>query len=239
MKKPDAPDFIKALNDLDPAFGNLAVQHMGEIWSRPGLTLKERAFISIVCDVCNQTLSTPFEYHIKMALENGATRQDVKEAVLHTVVYDASTKCLEAIAKLKELYAVFDKMGLYLTGDKVSHLEPAVNWVLDTDVKDRLLAFDSQYGDLVARHAGEIWSRSGLTPMERIYISLAGDVCQQTLSDSGPFPFHINLCLQNGLSREQVYEILLHLTIEAGFPKVWQAFNALKEHFVTLDQEKP
>lgn len=237
MKKSNEPKAVKALDNFYQDFGDLTAWYTAEVRESSGLTLKQRAFMSIACDVCEQTLYGPLKFHITLALENGATRQDVKEAILHMGVYGAYPKCFETIARLKEIYAEFDEKGLYLTGDKVSHPKPELNWVLDTDVKDGLIAFEPQYGDLSSRMAGEVWGRPGLTPMERVYISMSGDVCQQTLSADGPFPFHVNLCLQNGVTREQVREMLMYLTIDAGFLRVWNAFEALNAHFAKLDAQ--
>ncbi|MEM9904018.1 MAG: carboxymuconolactone decarboxylase family protein [Cyanobacteria bacterium P01_D01_bin.44] len=225
------------LDSLETTFSDLATWYADEVRESSGLAVKQRAFMSIACDVCDQRLSGPLEFHIKMALDHGATRQDVKEAILHMGVYGAYPKCFETIARLKEVYAEFDKEGLYLTGNKVSHPEPDINWVLDTSVKDGLIAFEPQYGDLSSRMAGEVWGRPGLTPMERVYISMAGDVSQQTLSADGPFPFHVSLCLENGMTRAQVREMLMYLTIDAGFSRVWNAFEALNAHFARLDAQ--
>ena len=237
MKKSNVLEIIKALDDLNSAFGGLTVWYTGEVQESSGLSVKQRAFMSIACDVCEQTLYGPLELHIKIALENGATRQDVKEAILHMAVYGSYPKCFETIARLKEIYAEFNEKGLYLTGDKVSHPKPELNWVLDTDVKDGLIAFEPQYGDLSSRMAGEVWGRPGLTPIERVYISMSGDVCQQTLSADGPFPFHVDLCLKNGMTREQVREMLMYLTIDVGFSRVWSALEALNAHFAKLDAQ--
>lgn len=225
------------LDTLETKFSDLSAWYADEVKESSGLALKQRAFMSIACDVCDQRLYGPLEFHIKMALEQGATRQDVKEVILHMGVYGSYPKCFETIARLKEIYAEFDEKGLYLTGDKVSHSKPVVNWVLDTEVKDGLIEFEPQYGDLSSRMAGEIWGRPGLTPMERVYISISGDVTQQTLSADGPFPFHVSLCLENGMTRSQVREMLMYLTVDAGFSRVWNAFEALNAHFARLDTE--
>ncbi|WP_016877509.1 carboxymuconolactone decarboxylase family protein [Chlorogloeopsis fritschii] len=237
MKKSNVTEVFQAFNEINSAFGGLTEWYARGVQESSGLTLKQRAFMSIACDVCEQTLYGPLEFHIKMALENGATRQDVKEAILHMGVYGAYPKCFETIARLKELYTEFDKKGLYLTGDKVSHPKPEHNWILDTDVKDGLIAFEPQYGDLSSRMAGEVWGRPGLTPMERVYISISGDVCQQTLSADGPFPFHANLCLQNGMTQKQVREMIMYLTVDVGFLRVWNALEALNAHFTRLDSQ--
>lgn len=225
------------LDSVKADFSDLSKWYVSGVKKDSGLSIKQRAFMSIACDVCDQRLYGPLEFHIRIALENGATRQDVKEAILHMGVYGSYPKCFETIARLKELYAEFDKQDIYITGDKVSHPEPETNWVLDTSVKDGLIAFEPQYGDLSSRMAGEVWGRPGLTPMERVYISMAGDVTQQTLSADGPFPFHVSLCLENGMTRSQVRTMLMYLSVDAGFSRVWNAFNALNSHFSRLDEQ--
>jgi alkylhydroperoxidase/carboxymuconolactone decarboxylase family protein YurZ len=220
----------------DPALAAVAPRLGEGDGGGPGVRL--RALMAIACDVCDQTLGAPFEHHIEVALESGATRQDVKEAILHMGVYGAYPKCFESIARLKEIYNGYDAAGRHRTGDRVSNGEPEVNWVLDTGVREGLIEFDPQYGDLSSRMAGEVWGRPGLSPLERVYVSIAGDVCQQTLSAAGPFPFHVGLCLQNGLGRDDVRRVLLQLVESAGLPRVWQAFVALNQHFAALDRSE-
>jgi 4-carboxymuconolactone decarboxylase len=73
-------DFHEPLED----YVNRAV--FGETWSRPGLTIRERAFITIaVTAALNRKL--PLERQIVMAVNNGATKDDIKEVLLHTTMY--------------------------------------------------------------------------------------------------------------------------------------------------------
>jgi len=206
---------------------NLIEWYKSHIEESSGLSLRERLFMSIACDVCEVSVNGPLEFHVTMALENGATRQDVKEAILHMGVYGAYPKCLEAIIVLLELYKKFDEQGLYMTGDAVTYPAPDFNWVLDTPIKDVLIAFDADYGGLVTRHAGEIWERPGLdVPLERSYISIAADVAQGALSPEGALSFHVALCMAKQKTPEQIRQIISYLSVDLGFERVWRALEA-------------
>lgn len=213
------------------AFDRLAAWYATQLPKNSPVTLKQRAFMSIASDICDQMLGGQYEFHIRVALENGATRQDVKEAVLHLGVYGAYPKCLEAVIRLKEIYAGFDAEGLYPGDDETTHGKPDLNWVLDTGVRETLIAFDAQYGDLVSRMAGEVWGRPGLLPIERAYLSLTADIAGESLSPHGPLTFHANLCLQNGLSRAQLSDLVMSLAIDTGTRRAWRALEAIDALF--------
>lgn len=216
---------------------NLIEWYKSHIEPSSGMSLRERLFMSIACDVCEQSLDGPLRFHITMALENGATRQDVKEAILHMGVYGAYPKCFETIAVLLKLYEEFDEQGLYMTGDEVTYPAPDFNWILDTDIKDELIAFDADYGDLSSRHAGEVWGRPGLdVPLERAYVSMASDVAQGALSPEGALPFHVDLCVENGKTPEQVRQIISYLSIDLGAERVWRALEAFDALQPTLNR---
>jgi alkylhydroperoxidase/carboxymuconolactone decarboxylase family protein YurZ len=234
----DDPAVGAALKKIDPDFGDLAVRMAGEVWGRPGLSNRERALVAIGYDVCNQTLDGPFQFHVEMALKNGATRRDVKEAVLHNVIYSNFPKTLQAIERLNRLYARFDKQKKYRTGERVSF--PAVgadNFVAAPAVKDALLGLDPKFGDLAARMAGEVWGRPGLSQKERAFVSLATDVCNKNLA--GPLQFHLDMAEKGGASRDEIMEVVLTGVIYGAFPKVLEAVVATKAHFAQRDPPAP
>lgn len=58
----------------------------GEIWTRPGLDLRTRSCITVAMLVA---LDRPEELalHLRGALNNGVTREEVQEILLHAAVY--------------------------------------------------------------------------------------------------------------------------------------------------------
>ena len=58
----------------------------GSIWTRPGLPLKTRSFLNIAM-LCNQNRSTELATHVKGALNNGATEEEIREVILQAACY--------------------------------------------------------------------------------------------------------------------------------------------------------
>ena len=79
----------------------------GMIWSRPGLTRKQRSLLNLGMLTA---LGAPQELrlHIRGALRNGLTRTEIAEALLHTAVYCGIPRCTEARRAMLEVFADVD-----------------------------------------------------------------------------------------------------------------------------------
>lgn len=101
----------------------------------------------------------------------------------------------------------------------------------------RLNAFNQEFQDLIARYAwGEIWTRPGLERRTRSLITLAVLVA---LNRSEEFRLHVRAALNNGLSRDDIREVLLQTAIYCGIPAANAAFRMAEEVFATVDRESP
>ena len=58
----------------------------GEVWTRPGLTKRERSLLTISLMVALRH-DDELELHLRATKNTGATIDDVKEVILHTAVY--------------------------------------------------------------------------------------------------------------------------------------------------------
>jgi 4-carboxymuconolactone decarboxylase len=87
--------------------------------------------------------------------------------------------------------------------------------------------FNEEFQDLITRYAwGEIWSRPGLSRQTRSLVTLAMLVA---LNREQEFRMHIRGALANGVSREEIKELLLHTSIYCGVPAANAAFHAAEE----------
>jgi len=59
---------------------------LGEIWTRPGLPRKTRSLITIAMMVALNR-GDELKMHIRGALQNGVTREELREVLLQTAVY--------------------------------------------------------------------------------------------------------------------------------------------------------
>ena len=83
------------------------------------------------------------------------------------------------------------------------------------------------FQDFITRYAwGEIWSRPGLSRAERSMITLTALV---VLRQEGELAMHLRAALRNGLTPDQIGEVLLHTAVYAGVPAANRAFAIARE----------
>jgi 4-carboxymuconolactone decarboxylase len=93
-------------------------------------------------------------------------------------------------------------------------------------------AFTGPFQDLITRYAwGDIWSRPGLSRAERSIVTLT---VLAALQHEGELAMHVKAALRNGLTPEQIQEVLLQVAIYAGVPVGNRAFAVAQR---ALEQE--
>jgi 4-carboxymuconolactone decarboxylase len=87
---------------------------------------------------------------------------------------------------------------------------------------ERTTEFTADFQDLITRYAwGEIWSRPGLDRRTRSAITLTALVA---LNHHEELAMHVRAALRNGLSQDEVKEVLLQAAIYCGVPAANRAF---------------
>jgi 3-oxoadipate enol-lactonase/4-carboxymuconolactone decarboxylase len=79
----------------------------GEVWSRPGLDRRTRSFLTLAALVAG---GHPNELgmHVRAALTNGLTREEITEALLHTAIYAGLPAANSAFAIAAQVFAELD-----------------------------------------------------------------------------------------------------------------------------------
>lgn len=93
-----------------------------------------------------------------------------------------------------------------------------------------------QLGDFAPKFAelnddvlfGEVWSREAkLSARDRSMIT-----CASLLTQGAPqLEAHMKIAEQNGVTKEEMVELITHLAFYTGWPKAWSAFSLAKEIF--------
>jgi 4-carboxymuconolactone decarboxylase len=92
-------------------------------------------------------------------------------------------------------------------------------------------ALNEEFQNLITRYAwGEIWSRPGLSRQMRSMLALAIMVA---LNRQEEFRMHVKAALNNGVTPEQIKEVLLQTAIYCGVPAANQAFHIANEVITT------
>jgi 4-carboxymuconolactone decarboxylase len=78
---------LEQKNAFSADFQNLLTRYAwGEIWLRPGLPRQTRSLLTLVMLVALNR-GEEFRLHLRAALRNGVTRDEIKEALLQTAIY--------------------------------------------------------------------------------------------------------------------------------------------------------
>ena len=82
--------------------------------------------------------------------------------------------------------------------------------------------FTTDFQSFITRYAwGDIWSRPGLSRAERSMITLTA---LAVLRQDEELAMHLRAALRNGLSPDQIKEVLLQVAVYAGVPAANRAF---------------
>jgi 4-carboxymuconolactone decarboxylase len=76
----------------------------GTLWTRPGLDLKTRTLISVVSDAATARVEE-LPLHLRMALRQGWTEDELSEVLLHLMGYVGAPVVREAFITAKKVFA--------------------------------------------------------------------------------------------------------------------------------------
>jgi len=94
-------------------------------------------------------------------------------------------------------------------------------------------AFNAEFQDLITRYAwGEIWMRPGLPRHTRSLLTIAMMVA---LNRTEELRLHLRAAANNGVTREEIKEVLLQCAVYCGVPAANGAFHLAQTVFDELD----
>ena len=86
---------------------------------------------------------------------------------------------------------------------------------------------------------GEVWSRNDkLSLRDRSLVTVATLVAKGMGGDAA-FVYHMKEAKKNGITSEEMAEILTHEAFYAGWPNAWAAFGTMKQVYGENEAEKP
>lgn len=98
---------------------------------------------------------------------------------------------------------------------------------IPVEVRDEFMDFTTEAA------FGSTWSRPGLSLRDRSLATIASLV---TSGSAEELVAHIRLGLRNGLSRQEICEVIWHMAVYAGWPKAFQGFAVADKHFRRVDE---
>ncbi len=115
------------------------------------------------------------------------------------------------------------KVRREVLGDE--HVDAAIEHTTD---------FTADFQDFITRYAwGEIWTRPGLDRRTRSCITLTALVALGKLDE---LEMHVRAALRNGLTHDEIKEVLLQSAIYCGVPAANSAFAAAQSVLTERDR---
>ena len=233
---------INGLKDISPDLGKFIIEYsFGDIYTRDGLDLKSKEIAVVAALTAMGTAQPQLKVHINGALNTGSTVNEVKEVILQMAVYSGFPSCINGMNALKEVlkerqeHGIKDEIGKPATdtvqSDRLKLGEHELSKLDSLQVERLKNAYNNFSPELVKLTLefgyADIFSRDNLDPKYRQIATIAA---LTALGNAQPqLKFHINAGLNIGLTVENVREIMLLMTIYAGFPSAVNGTNVLKE----------
>jgi 4-carboxymuconolactone decarboxylase len=79
---------------------------------------------------------------------------------------------------------------------------------------------------------GDVWAQPGLSPRDRSLITVATLVA---LYRTNELPSHLKRALDNGVTRDELIEVITHLAFYAGWPTAMSAIKAARAVFADAE----
>lgn len=233
---------IDNLNDISPDLGRFIIEYaFGDIYIRDGLDIKSKEIAVVAALTAMGTAQPQLKVHINGALNTGSSINEVKEVILQMAVYSGFPSCINGMNALKEVLkerqeqGIIDEIGKIATDitqpDRLKLGEQELS-KLDSLQADRLRnaynAFSPELVKLTLKFCyADIFSRDNL---DKKYRQIATIAALTALGNALPqLKFHINAGLNIGLTVENIKEIMLLMSVYAGFPSAINGINILKE----------
>ncbi|MEZ5232771.1 MAG: carboxymuconolactone decarboxylase family protein [Acidimicrobiales bacterium] len=233
------------------ALGTFAMHAvMGDLWCRPQLSRRDRSLV-VVSVLMAQARDEELELHVANAVRHGMAREEVDELLLHVAAYAGFPAAMSSVRKVDAAFNKLDGLPADARRDRqgAEHIDDAERDRRAADVRrtltDGRAAADpatdmanmqgllGDVGALAFRFAfGEIWSRPQLSRRDR---SLCVIAILGALGQAHELGIHVPGGLHHGLTRTEIEEVMVQLSLYAGFPRAVDGMLATRAAFAKID----
>ena len=97
-----------AFGDVAPALAAITDEVLfGEVWERPGLGKRDRS-LGTIASLISLFRTNELPFHVRRALENGVTREEIVETITHLAFYAGWPAAMTALQIARK---AFDETG--------------------------------------------------------------------------------------------------------------------------------
>lgn len=99
---------LKSADEFSQPMQEMVTQYCwGDVWNRPGLSRRDRSLLNLAMLTA---LNRPHEMklHVRGAINNGLTKEEIREALLQTAIYCGVPAAMESFRVAKEVFKEMD-----------------------------------------------------------------------------------------------------------------------------------
>jgi len=234
------------LNAVCPDLARYLIEYsFGEIYAREGLDTRTKEQAVVAALTAMGTAAPQLKVHIHAALHVGCTPEEIREILIHMTGYAGFPATLNALGTLMEVLSETGQTlskesvhagstGRYERGrEQLARIAPDQERVLketfdpiNPDITRYIVEF--AYGDIYAR---------GILPLRN---RQAATIAALAAKGTAPpqLRFHIGGGLRAGLTEAEIVEIMLLISVYAGFPAALNGILATREVAEAMKDEQ-
>jgi len=235
-----------ALARRQGALGSLAFEVVGEMWSRPELSRRDRSLI-VISTLAAQARDEELVLHTRIGLRNGLTQSEIEEILLHVAAYAGFPAAMASSRRVDE--GLRQELGVKDLPERTA-AKAKSDSDRDRDAADvlRTLTGTAEFGTgqmermfgaagvTASRFAfGDIWSREELSRRDRSAIVISILIA---LGAAGELAAQVQGGLRHGLTRIEIEEIVNHLSLYAGIPRAVEAMREVQSALARVDPNR-
>jgi 4-carboxymuconolactone decarboxylase len=230
VKNPSALT-IEKIETVSPALARFTTETIvGSLWSRGVISLRDRSLVTVAALIQR---SQPIElaHHMRLALDNGVKPSELSETITQLSFYSGWANGTAAVTIAETIFSE-RRISKNLLAPATVELLP----LEETTEANRVAAVQGLVGSAFSALADyttnvlfrDLWLRPTLAPRDRSLVTMAALI---TANLPAQIVFHLNKAMDNGMSRDQVAEVITHLAFYAGWPNAMNAANVAKDVF--------
>ena len=231
---------IRSIAEISPDLSRFTIEYpYGDVLSRPGLDLPLRQLCTISMLLASGSVQPQLQFHMAGFLNAGGKPEALLEVLFVSVAILGFPSTINAVGLVR---TVFSDRGLTVQPLKPASDDGSARWqdghrtlqcLTGGDVAAYFDAFAVTCPDLARLSLefafGEALARDGLDQKSKVLSIVSMLAASGNRSDA--LRIHLAGALANGVTRGEIIEVLIQLSVYCGFPSALNAISIAKQVF--------
>mgnify|MGYP002700378994 CR=1 FL=1 len=235
---------IESLKDVSPDLAKYIIEYaFGDIYNRKELDLKSKEIAVVSALTAMGNARPQLKVHLNAALNVGCTIVEVQEIILQMAAYSGFPSSINGMIALKEVLADRKEKGIQDKEGKVESIkktEDKSRYDIGAEQlrklnENQVEILENTFKDIspdLAKYViefgfADISTRQGLSLRNRELATIAALTAIGTATSQ--LKFHIEAGLKIGISKEEIAEVMILMSVYSGFPAAINGTMVLKE----------